>query len=116
MDVRAEEGAAVGQVGCISAFLGEVRDLKGAMERERAQMGIFITLKPPTRPMAQEAISAGFYAHEHFRNRFPCVQILTIEELLAGAKAQYPRYALQTTFKRAPRRSREEGGNVLLLF
>lgn len=30
------------------------------MERERAQMGIFITLKPPTRPMAQEAISAGF--------------------------------------------------------
>ena len=104
------------QVKSGNVSVSQVRDLKGAMERERAQMGIFITLKPPTRPMGQEAISAGFYAHEHFRNRFPCVQILTIEELLAGAKAQYPRYALQTTFKRAPRRRREEGGNVSLLF
>ena len=104
------------QVKSGNVSVAQVRDLKGAMARERAQMGIFITLKPPTRQMAQEAISAGFYAPEHFRNPFPCVQILTIEDLLAGAKAQYPRYALQTTFKRAPRRRREEGGNVLLLF
>ena len=104
------------QVKSGNVTVSQVRDLKGVIEREQAQMGIFITLKPPTRQMAQEAISAGFYAHEHFRNEFPRVQILTIEELLAGAKAQYPRYALQATFKRAPRRRREEGGNVLLLF
>ena len=104
------------QVKSGNVSVAQVRDLKGAMAREQAQMGIFITLKPPTRQMVQEAISAGFYAPEHFRNPFPCVQILTIEDLLAGAKAQYPRYALQTTFKRAPRRSREEGGHALLLF
>ena len=30
------------------------------------------------------------------------VQILTIEELLAGGRPDYPRYAPQATFQRAP--------------
>lgn len=38
-----------------------VRDLKGVLDREKAPIGVFLTLEPPTRPMEKEAASAGFY-------------------------------------------------------
>ena len=87
--------------------VSQIRDLKGVMEREKAEIGLFITLRPPTRPMHQEAASAGLYTPDYFHDQFPRMQILTIEELLAGAKAQYPRFAPEVTFKRAPRYLRE---------
>ena len=80
------------------------------MERERAQIALFLTLNPPTGPMRQEAAAAGFYEPAHFPGqRFPRVQILTIEELLNGKGAEYPRYAPEATFRRAPRRRNAEG-------
>ena len=86
----------------------QIATLKGDMEREGAEIGLFITLKRPTRPMEQEAAVAGFYTPDHFpEHRFPRVQILTIEELLSGAQSEYPRYAPEATFKRAPRRRRQ---------
>ena len=79
-----------------------------ATEREK-QIGLFITLEPPTAPMRSEAAAAGFYEPSHFLDhRFPRVQILTIEELLSGAQAQYPRFAPEATFRRAPRRQRQQ--------
>ena len=89
---------------------GQIAALRGDMEREKAQIGLFITLHPPTGPMAQDALAAGFYEPEHFPDqRFPRVQILTIEELLAGQGAQYPRCAPAATFPRSPRRRRSPG-------
>ena len=86
----------------------QIATLKSDMEREKADLALFVTLKPPTRPMQQEALEAGFYAPEAFPDHhFPRVQILTIEELLAGAQPQYPRYAPTATFQRAPRRRRQ---------
>ena len=41
--------------------LGDVRDLKGTMEREKAALGLFLTLNEPTREMEKEAASAGLY-------------------------------------------------------
>ena len=65
---------------------GMIARLKGDMERERAEIGIFVTLNEPTRPMLQEAASAGIYTPEHFPDQqHPRVQILTIDELLDGA-------------------------------
>ena len=88
----------------------QIATLKGDMERENAEIGLFVTLSPPTRPMEQDAVAAGFYEPEHFPGqRFPRVQILTIEELLNGKAAQYPRYAPQATFQQAPRRRRRQG-------
>ena len=46
-----------------------VATLKGDMEREKAEMGLLVTLEPPTRPMELEAASAGFYVPEHFPDR-----------------------------------------------
>ena len=92
---------------------GMVATLKGDMEREKAEIGLFLTLNSPTGPMQQDAISAGFYEPEHFPGQlFPRVQILNIEELLAGKTAQYPRYAPQATFRQAPRRRRRQGTQV----
>ncbi len=86
----------------------QIATLKSDMEREKADLALFVTLKPPTRPMQQEAIEAGFYAPEAFPDhRFPRVQILTIEDLLSGTQPQYPRYAPAATFPRAPRRRRQ---------
>ena len=83
----------------------QIATLKSDMEREKADLALFVTLKPPTRPMQQEALQAGFYAPEVFPDHnFPKVQILTIEELLTGGRPDYPRYAPQATFQRAPRR------------
>ena len=83
----------------------QIATLKSDMEREKADLALFITLKEPTRPMNDEAIGAGFYVPEAFPDHnYPKVQILTIEELLAGARPEYPRYAPEATFQRAPRR------------
>ena len=83
----------------------QIATLKSDMEREKADLALFVTLQSPSRPMQQEALQAGFYAPEAFPDHnFPKVQILTIEELLAGGRAEYPRYAPEATFQRAPRR------------
>jgi hypothetical protein len=80
----------------------QIRDLKGVIEREKAALGVFVTLEAPTGPMEKEAASAGFYEPEHFnRKRFPRLQILTIADLLAGKEVQYPRVAPAATFKAA---------------
>ena len=87
----------------------QIATLKGDMAREKAEIGLFITLEPPTAPMRSEAAAAGFYEPSHFLDhKFPRVQILTIEELLSGAQAQYPRFAPQATFRKAPRRQRQQ--------
>ena len=39
-----------------------VRDLRGVMEREQAEMSVLLSLEEPTAKMRTEAASAGFYA------------------------------------------------------
>lgn len=86
---------------------GDIRDLKGVLEREQAAIGAFLTLKPPTKPMREEAAAAGFYEPEFFPgHRFPRLQILTIAELFAGKVLDYPRFAPAGTFKKAARRQK----------
>jgi site-specific DNA-methyltransferase (adenine-specific) len=85
----------------------DIRDLVGVLDREKAVIGIFITLQPPTRDMSKEAVSAGFYKSQW--GNFPRLQLLTIEDLLTGrADALYPRMSA-VTFKRAVRQRRAQG-------
>ncbi|HEX8491612.1 MAG TPA: DNA methyltransferase [Pyrinomonadaceae bacterium] len=91
---------------------GDIRDLKGVLEREAAPIGAFLTLKAPTRDMKTEALSAGFYEpvdRFYAGQRFPRLQIITIEELLGGAQLLYPDLHLgQATHKRAARKGKEQ--------
>ena len=79
-----------------------VRDLRGVIEREDAQIGVLICMEAPTKPMLKEAAEAGFYKPPGLEDRYPRIQILTIEELLAGKGVAYPRL-LEVTFKKAPK-------------
>ncbi len=84
---------------------GDVRDLKGVLDRDKAQIGALLTLKPPTKAMREEAAAADFYAPPDFPDRgFPRLQILTIAELFAGKKLDYPQWAVDETFKKAARK------------
>lgn len=85
---------------------GDVRDLKGTMEREQAAMGVLITLDAPSRDMKTEAAAAGFYHSPGWNQDYPKLQILTITELLAGAEVKMPPAAV--TFKQA-QRAEEQG-------
>lgn len=69
---------------------GDIRDLKGVLDRESAQIGVFITLEPPTREMNTEALTAGQYHSEVWDRDYPRIQILDIEELLAGTEVKMP--------------------------
>jgi len=61
-----------------------IRDLKGTIEREKAEMGVFITLEPSTSDMRKEALDAGYYFSEIMNRNYPRIQILTIEQLLTN--------------------------------
>jgi len=91
---------------------GQLRDLRGVVERENAQIGVFITLKPPTQGMITEAASAGFYRSPGWNRDYPRLQILTIEELLSGKTVERP--PISTTFKEAKRH--ENGSEQLNIF
>ena len=61
-----------------------IRDLRGVIEREGAQIGVFLTLAEPSRPMVTEAAGAGQFAMPGFENiSVPRIQIVTIEQALA---------------------------------
>lgn len=68
--------------------VSHVRDLRGVLDREQAQIGVLISFNDPTQPMRQEAASAEFYASPW--GQHPRIQLLTIAELLAGKRIDMP--------------------------
>ncbi|HEV2035303.1 MAG TPA: DNA methyltransferase [Candidatus Dormibacteraeota bacterium] len=74
-----------------------VRDLKGTIEREKAVIGLFLTLEEPTKEMQLEADTAGLFHSEVWKRDYPKVQILSIRELLElGKKPQLPPFVMPT--------------------
>ena len=80
--------------------VSHIRDLVGVINREKAQIGAFLSLEPPTSPMRKEAASAGFYKSPW--GKHPRIQLLTIEDLLGGKSIDYPQDT-DVTFKKAQR-------------
>lgn len=78
---------------------GDVRDLRGTIEREGAAMGVFVTLESPSREMMAEATAAGFYRSPGWNRDYPRLQILKVADLLDGADVKMP--AAAVTFKTA---------------
>ncbi|KKM08431.1 DNA methylase [Clostridiales bacterium PH28_bin88] len=86
---------------------GTIRDLRGVIERDNAPIGVLVTLENPSRDMIREAVSAGFYSSELWQQKYPRLQILTIEELLTGKTVQMP--PAYSAFKKAERVKKQEG-------
>jgi site-specific DNA-methyltransferase (adenine-specific) len=100
----------------------EVRDFVGTITREKAEMGVFLTLAEPTKPMRTEAAAAGMYTSPWDKQNYPKVQILTIGQLLADAHRpnpaclQLPRSGgTQHTLPDAPKHKRKRTENAKLL-
>lgn len=89
---------------------GDIRDLKGTMEREGAALGIFLTLNPPTREMTKEAAAAGFY--ETGGRKFPKVQILTAAQVIDDRRPQVP-FGYTESLKRAGRETEDRQGKLI---
>ena len=80
----------------------DVRDLRGVIDREQAEIGVLLTMDEPTKPMRTEAASAGFY--ESPWGKHARIQLLTVADVLGGKGIDYPRTAgTNVTLKAAPR-------------
>ena len=102
------------QVKSGHANSGMIRDLRGVVEREDASIGVFITLEPPSRDMTTEAVSAGYFRSETWQKDYPRIQILTIEDLLAGKIIEMPPSAYGT-FKKADKIKKQDDATQLTL-
>jgi site-specific DNA-methyltransferase (adenine-specific) len=80
-----------------------VRDLHGVVEREKAEIGVLLTMQEPTKPMREAVASAGFYTSPGWKTKHPRLQILTVRELLDGRRIDYPSGAANVTLKKAPK-------------
>ena len=90
--------------------MAHVRDLRGVIDREKAEIGVLITMQESTQPMRTEATSAGFYSSPGWNQDYPRLQILTIADLLAGKKIDMPPIRqVNMTFKKAPRAKGKKG-------
>lgn len=80
---------AIVQVKSGHVSVTQIRDLGHVMDREGAEIGIFITLENPTKPMLAEAVQKGFYKSVA-GVQYPKIQIKTIEELLRDNRLNIP--------------------------
>lgn len=83
----------------------DVRDLRGVLDREKAAIGVLISLQTPTGPMETESASAGFYEHKTNQQKYPRLQLRTVKELMEGKGIERPTSAaaIEETFKKAPK-------------
>jgi hypothetical protein len=85
--------------------VAHVRDLRGVLDREKAAIGVLISMQEPTRPMCEEAVTCGFYKSQW--GRYPKMQILTVEDIINGKQIEMP--PIKRTFKKAQKEIVREG-------
>ncbi|MCA2506452.1 MAG: restriction endonuclease [Microcystis sp. M54BS1] len=92
---------------------GDIRDLQGTMTIQGAALGIFITLKPPSKDMIQTAKSAGIYRGRYMSQSVDKIEIVTVQEILEQKK----RLDVILTFEvlKAAEKQRETQGQQMSL-
>lgn len=96
--------------GGVNITLTMLKDLIATVHHNKAEIGLFITLTPPTKPMLREAAKAGFYRAGNGRE-YSRIQILTIESLLSGReRPEYFDMSLgELTYRKAQKEAIEMG-------
>ncbi len=105
-DAKTTERAVVSVKGGDHVGVPMIRDLKGVLDREKAPIGVFLTLAEATKPMIAEAASAGFY--ELGTRKYPRLQIITVQDALNGVRPAIPLIDTSAAFKRAARETAEQ--------
>jgi site-specific DNA-methyltransferase (adenine-specific) len=86
--------------------VNHIRELRDTINRQKAAMGIFLTLEEPTSEMIKEVKATDPYKSPIWNTEYPKIQILTIEQLLKGEKPNIP--PISNMFKEAPEIKREK--------
>ncbi len=87
-----------------------IRVLKTVVDREKAAIGIFVSLARTTREMEKEEVSANFY--ETGGRKFKKIQMLTIEEIFSGKKPDVP-FGFTEGFRASPREKKDQQKRLL---
>ncbi len=67
---------AIVQVKSGNISVKDIREIGHVIDREEAELGILITLEPPTKHMKSEAIIKGFYHSPIFNKDYPKMRLL----------------------------------------
>lgn len=105
---KTEYGRLLVQVKSGKVQRSDIAVLKGDIEREKADGGVFITLKEPTRPMKEEAACAGAFTVNFVKQEFPKIQIITVKELLEGKRPKMPLHFSKSYYKEAKKEDIDE--------
>lgn len=86
-----------------------IRDLIGVLDREKAAIGVYISIEKPTKDMIEEARKAGVFESVNGK-MYSRIQMLTIEEIMNGKQPEYPYRDSGgfTPFKRAVRQEKDK--------
>jgi hypothetical protein len=101
----------LGQGGGVT--VSQVRDRVGVLDREKAQIGVYLCFEEPTKPMLRETTKAGLYKSSDGTS-YPRLQILTIQQILKGEQPDYPLHCRDVTYRKAPRSRPEAATNLTL--
>lgn len=82
----------VAQVKGGNSTLSQVRDFRTAMQNAKADLGVFVVTRQPTRGMLDEVRLAGTYQIDAggFTISIPCLQIYQIQDYFRGAFPKLP--------------------------
>ncbi len=90
---------------------GMVRDLVGTMDSEKAELGVFICLREPTRKMKEAAATTGIF-DTPLGEKYPKLQIYSISDYFDGTVPKLP--SLED-FVKAPQSKPEPKGKQTTL-
>jgi len=76
------EKAIVSVKGGKSVQRNQIDQLRAVVDREKAQIGVFLTLEEPTKPMIAEAAGAGHHVGKDDSRPVPKIQIVRIEDAM----------------------------------
>ena len=95
--------------------LDDVRALDSVVKAQDAAIGVLLSIEEPTAKMKEWAATCGFYTSAFNGQKFPRIQLRTIEQLLAGVAIERPsgNVAVDKTFKKAPKAKGHEQAEFL---
>ena len=78
--------------------------MNGTLDKENAKIGILITLYPMEN-LVKEAKKYGLYQNKMFNKTYEKIQVVTINEIMDGARLEIP---MLEVLKKAERISRDK--------
>ena len=86
----------------------DIDALLGAMDKHKCELGVFLTIAEPTKPMLETIAGAGFV--EIAEGNFPRLQMLTLKDYFKNKKLKLP--SVNITFKAAQLKGKNKQNQI----